>query len=170
MQKPNKKIRNAIVCKGSDVFSHITFRSQLEKHSYAYLQEQGLNPQYEPKQFTIWPGFEPKTPFYDVESDNQYEKRGATGGKQLVLKDSKLIGLRYTPDIYCKIGNLDVWIELKSIENDCFYIKKKMFRYYLDKQEEATGQKSIYFEVHNRKQLKQAIEIAKEYAENIDNL
>ena len=54
---------------------------------------------------------------------------------------------------------------MKGKENDCFYLKKKLFRKYLDNILIATGQKSIYFEVYSKKQLLQAIEIFKEYAE-----
>ena len=54
---------------------------------------------------------------------------------------------------------------MKGKENDCFYLKKKLFRKYLDDILTATGQKSIYFEVYSKKQLLQAIEIFKEYAE-----
>ena len=72
-------------------------------------------------------------------------------------------GIRYTCDFYIKYGDLDIWIEAKSIENDVFYIKKKMFLKYLDNLYNTTGQKSMYFEVHSKKQLLQMIEIVKEY-------
>lgn len=155
----NKKIKNATSLK----YGNITFKSKLEKAFYLYLLEAGFNPQYEPNTFTLIEGFEPKTPFYDKETDAQFNKRREAGDyspKKLVLKTGKIIGIRYTPDIYFNYKGIDVYIEVKGIENDCFYIKKKLFRRYLD----ALDKKSIYFEVYTKKQLIQAIEIIKKYA------
>lgn len=163
MQKSNKKIRNATECKSNN----LTFKSQLEKSIYNTLFEFGFNPQYEPKTFELWGSFTPITPFYDKETDVHQNKRVENGDKVkskiLVLKETKITGIRYTPDFYFKYGNLDVFIEAKGIENDVFYIKKKLFRKYLDDQFIKTKQHSIYFEIYTKKQLLQAIEIIKEY-------
>ena len=83
--------------------------------------------------------------------------------KSLIAKTSKIISLKYTPDIYVKYNNLDIWIEVKSIENDVFYIKKKLFIKLLGEELIKSGKKSMYFEIHSIKQLKQAIEIWKKY-------
>ena len=163
MPKNNKKIRNATECKSGN----LTFKSQLEKSIYKTLLEQGFNPQYELKTHELWSGFIPITPFYDKESDAQQTKRinngGTTKSKILTLKTGKIVGIRYTPDFYFKYGNLDVYIEAKGIENDVFYLKKKLFRKYLDDIFIRTKQHSIYFEIYTKKQLLQAIEIIKEY-------
>lgn len=157
------KIRNATICKSSN----ITFKSILEKSIYNTLLQQGFEPQYEPKTFTLWEGFIPITPFYDKETDSQKEKRekleGKKSSRKLVLKTGKIIGIRYTPDFYFKYKDLNVYIEAKGIENDVFYIKKKLFIKYLDDLQLAQGVKSIYFEVYTKKQLLQAVEIIKEY-------
>lgn len=167
MQRRNKKIRNATVCQTGN----LTFKSQLEKSVYNTLQQLGFNPQYEPETHTLWDGFDPVTPFYDKESDTQQKKRLEDGGKNkskiLVHKKGKITGIRYTPDFYFKYGKLDVYIETKGFENDVFYIKKKMFRYFLDKRYNDTGQHSIFFEIYTKKQLLQAIEITKNYEESI---
>lgn len=167
MQRGNKKIRNAIVCQTGN----LTFKSQLEKSVYNTLQQLGFNPQYEPETHTLWDGFDPITPFYDKESDTQQKKRLEDGDKNkskiLVHKKGKITGIRYTPDFYFKYGKLDVYIETKGFENDVFYIKKKMFRYFLDKRYNDTGQHSIFFEIYTKKQLLQAIEITKNYEESI---
>ena len=55
MANVNKKIRNATVVKSNK----ITFKSILEKMCYNTLLGQGFNPQYEPKQITLWDGFIP---------------------------------------------------------------------------------------------------------------
>lgn len=159
----NKKIRNATECKSGN----LTFKSQLEKSVYNTLLEQGFNPQYEPITFELWGGFVPITPFYDKETDTQQTKRIENGStiknRLLIVKTGKITGIRYTPDFYFRYGKLDVYIEAKGIENDVFYIKKKLFRKFLDDKLFGTGQYSIYFEIYTKKQLLQAVEIIKEY-------
>ena len=162
----NMKIRNATICKGNS----ITFKSVLEKSIYNTLLQQGFEPQYEPTTFTLWDGFEPITPYYDKETDKQKAKRlleavNNCPSKILIQKTSKIIGIRYTPDFYFKYNDLNVYIESKGIENDVFYIKKKMFIKHLDNLYLEKGEKSIYFEVYTKKQLLQAIEIIKNYGQ-----
>ena len=145
----------------------ITFKSQLEKSIYNTLLQQGFVPEYEPVTFTLWEGFSPVTPYYDKESDRQREKRLEEGketcpSKMLVRKTGKIIGIRYTPDFHFKYNNLDVWIEAKGIENDVFYIKKKMFLKYLDDRFYRTGERAVYFEVYTKRQLLQALQIIRE--------
>lgn len=160
----NKKIRNATVCKSNS----ITFKSQLEKSIYNTLLQEGFEPQYEPITFTLWDSFNPLTPYYDRETDKQKERRIKEGNstclsKMLTLKSNKVVGIRYTPDFYFKYKDLNVYIEAKGMENDVFYIKKKMFIKYLDKLLIKNNEKSIYFEVYTKRQLLQAIEIIKNY-------
>lgn len=160
----NKKIRNAT----QSNLGKITFKSQLEKGIYNTLLQQGFEPQYEPTTFTLWEGFQPITPYYDKETSKQQESRLAEGknncpSKILIQKTGKIIGIRYTPDFYFKYNNINVYIEAKGIENDVFYIKKKMFIKYLDNQFLEKGERSLYFEVYTKRQLLQAIEIIKSY-------
>lgn len=160
----NKKIRNAT----QSNIGNITFKSQLEKVVYNTLQQLGFNPKYEATTFTLWDGFTPITPYYDKETDRQKLKRlsenpNGCPSKILIQKTGKVIGIRYTPDFYFKYKDLNVYIESKGIENDIFYIKKKMFIKYLDNLYLDKGEKSIYFEVYTKKQLLQAIDIIKAY-------
>ena len=161
----NKKIRNATVNKSCG----ITFKSKLEKTIYITLIEQGFSPLYEPQTFTLWEGFQPITPFFDKETDKQKLRRlettGGSSSKILIQKSDRILGIRYTPDFYVKYKNLNVYIEAKGLENDVFYIKKKMFIKYLDNLYLEKGERSIYFEVYTKKQLLQAIEIIKDYGE-----
>lgn len=161
----NKKIRNATQSSSKG----IVFKSQLEERIYNTLLQQGFTPQYEPITFTLWGGFSPLTPYYDRETDKQKIRRISEGvntcpSKILVQKAGKVVGIRYTPDFYFNYNGLDVYIEAKGIENDVFYIKKKMFIKYLDDVLVNTGRRSIYFEVYTKGQLLQAIEIIKDYA------
>ena len=165
VQRRNVKIRNATQTKDKG----ITFKSQAEKTIYRTLLEKNIKPKYESKTFVLWDGFIPITPFYDEETETQRDKRIAQNpesgnSKLLVRKMDKVIGIRYTPDFYFKVKDVDVWIEVKGIENDVFYIKKKLFRKYLDNLYQTKGKRSVYFEIHTKRQLLQALEIINEYA------
>lgn len=159
----NKKIRNATVCAAKN----ITFKSILEKTCFTCLEEHGFAPKYEPKKFILFPSFVPITPFYDKETDTQQKKRveslGRQSSKELRLCNGLIQPITYTPDIYVRYNNLDIWIECKGFTNDVFPYKKKMFRKLLDDIYNSTGQKSIYFEVYTKKQLSQAINIIRNY-------
>ena len=100
MTKKNQKIRNATECKSGN----LTFKSQLEKSVYNTLVEQGFNPMYEFITYELWNGFIPLTPFYDKETSTHQDKRIEEGdtikSKILVLKSTKVTGIRYTPDFY----------------------------------------------------------------------
>lgn len=154
----NKKIKNATVCKADN----ITFKSKFEKAAYEILTKHFEDVKYEPATHRIIEDFEVSIPFYDKETNSQYNKRRAAGDRaprKLVLKSKKFQGLRYTPDFYFKYNDLNVYIEIKGIENDVFYIKKKLFLRYLD----SLPGNHIYFEICTKTQLLQAIEIIKNY-------
>lgn len=133
----------------------IQFKSRLEKEVYDTMCLLGLKPKYEPETFVLYDGFVPKTPFYDRKS----KKRGST----LILKKGKVQGIRYTPDFRFRKYGYDVYVEAKGYENDVFYIKKKLFRKYLDDKYLKDGTKSLYFEVYNKGQVVEMFEIVKTY-------
>lgn len=154
----NKKISNAT----SITYNGKEFKSKLEKTIYLTLKEKGFNPEYEPTTFVLIDGFKPKTPFYDKESDGQFNKRRKNkdfSPRKLILKSGVIQSIKYTPDFYFNHNGLDVYIEVKGFENDVFYIKKKLFIKYLDSQ----NKQSIYFEIYTKSQLLQAIEIINKY-------
>lgn len=159
----NKKIANAT----RNTYDDIVFKSILEKTVYSTLVLLGYNPQYEPQTFTLFEGFTPITPFYDKMSDSKM-KKDKLGCRMLELKSGKIIGIKYTPDFYFRYKDIDVYIEAKGMENDVFYIKKKLFIKFLDERFLSTGQKSMYFEIYNKRQLLQALEIIKDYGKDSD--
>lgn len=138
----NKKIINAQPNK----YDGIEFKSKLETTAYKVFKNAGFNPKYEKDKIIIWRGFKPTTPFYSVDKKT----------KLLKLNNSKLIDITYTPDFTIKIGKYKIYIEVKGRENDVFPIKRKLFRNYLEKHKN-----SLYFEVRNKRQMLQAIEIIK---------
>lgn len=137
----NKKIKNASPLEFDDIY----FKSQLEKMIYQTLREQGFPVEYEPHKFVLWQGFRPTVPFYDKDKYT----------RMLKLESKKIIDITYTPDFVFTYNGFLVIIEAKGMENDCFYLKKKMFRKWL----EDNHPKSIYFEIYTKKQLLQAISI-----------
>lgn len=137
----NKKIKNASPLEYDDIY----FKSQLEKMIYQTLREQGFPVEYEPHKFVLWQGFRPTVPFYDKDKYT----------RMLKLESKKIIDITYTPDFVFTYNGFLVIIEAKGMENDCFYLKKKMFRKWL----EDNHPKSIYFEIYTKKQLLQAISI-----------
>lgn len=157
----NKKIVNAT----RNTYDGICFKSLLEKVVYSTLSQLGYNPQYEHQTFTLFEGFVPITPFYDKMSDSK-AKKALLKYKMLELKSGKIIGIKYTPDFYFRYKDIDIYIEAKGMENDVFYIKKKLFIKFLDERFTHTGQKSMYFEIYNKRQLLQALEIIKDYGKD----
>lgn len=137
----NKKIKNASPLE----YDGISFKSKLEKMIYQTLKEQGFPVEYEPHKFVLWQGFRPTVPFYDKDKYT----------RMLKLESKKIIDITYTPDFVFTYNGFLVIIEAKGMENDCFYLKKKMFRKWL----EDNHPKSIYFEIYTKKQLLQAISI-----------
>lgn len=158
----NKKIINARTTQ----VNNISFKSQLEKTIYTTLVGLGFNPQYEPITFELIGGFVPTIPYYDQETPKHKLNRIKSGKdttiwRKLILKTSKIVGIRYTPDFYFKYNGVNIYIEAKGFENDVFYIKKKLFIRYLSNLQE----KSMYFEIYSKKQLLQAIEEIKNYCQ-----
>lgn len=141
----NKKIKNAT----QNTYDNIQFKSRLEAVIYKTLKEKGFDPKYEPWKFTIWEGYKPKVSFFDRNSKTGLLKNN----------NKKIIDITYTPDFCFDYNDLFVIIEAKGMENDVFYIKKKLFRKYL----ESWGRPVMYFELHSKKQLLQAIDIIKSY-------
>lgn len=137
----NKKIKNASPLE----YDGISFKSKLEKMIYQTLKEQGFPVEYEPHKFVLWQGFRPTVPFYDKDKST----------RMLKLENKKIIDITYTPDFVFTYKGFLIVIEAKGMENDRFYLKKKMFRKWL----EDNHPKSIYFEIYTKKQLLQAISI-----------
>lgn len=145
----NKKIKNAQRL----IYNNIQFKSQLEVMIYKTLLQEGFDVKYEPVTFTLWQGFHPEIPYY--------VKNKKT--RELALDNKKLIDIKYTPDFIFYYNGIRVIIEAKGFQNDVFYIKKKLFRAYLEEDFSNIKIQSLYFEIYTKKELMQAIEIIKDY-------
>ena len=158
-RRENKKIKNATECSLGD----IQFKSITEKSFYKELLENGFNVEYEPTTFVLIDRREVAIEFYDSETKEQHKKRvNGLRSPLLLHRQSKVLRpIRYTPDFYFKYNDVDIYIEAKGFENDTFYLKKKLFISLLEDLRRR-GVKSMYFEVHTKAQLHQAIKIIKD--------
>ena len=140
-KKANKKIMNATEAN----ISGIEFKSKLEATIYKALLDNGITPEYENRVFEFVPRLRPTVPFF-----NRIQK-------VFKLEMKPLQPITYTPDFVFEYNGILVVIEAKGFENDVFYVKKNLFRRYL----EDLKQYSMYFEVRTKKELLKALEIIK---------
>lgn len=142
----NKKIKNAT----KKEYNGIQFKSLLEVMVYKTLLQKGFEPHYEASKYPIWKGFKPETPCYKP------NKQGI-----LELQNNKIIDITYTPDfIFMAPDDKTVIImEIKGFQNDTYPLKEKMFRGYLENLLHIHNQPTIFFQIKNKSQLLEAIDI-----------
>lgn len=148
----NKKVKNAT----SKEFDGITFRSKIECDVYKALKEAGLNPRYEERRIILTPLLKPVNVkrFYHVD------------GKGLQEITDSIRQMTYTPDFFMEYDNLHIYIEVKGFSNDSYPLKKKLFLKYLEEQEDV---KSIFFEIKNKREIPQLINLVCEYVSKENN-
>ena len=140
MASENKKIKNATPLD----YKGIHFKSTLEVSIFKALEENNLEPHYEENTYVLIAGWKPKIPFF--------------------RKNKKIISIKYTPDIHFMWGNYMVFVEVKGRENDVYYLKKKLFRRFLEQTYENgdTAVLPIYAEIKSKKELLELLEILKQ--------
>jgi hypothetical protein len=148
----NKKVKNATRCEYADIH----FKSILEMKTYMRLESEHFTPQYETKTFHLQENKKVAIPYYDIHVDRKLKKK--IWGKN----PYKLRAIKYTPDIILYITDSSqavrmVIIECKGKPNDVYPYKKKLFLRHLD----TYYPSSLFFEIHNLKQLQNAITIIK---------
>lgn len=154
--KENKKIKNA----HPKEYNHIKFKSQLEVMTYKTLFELGLNPQYEKEKYVLWDGFTPTIPFY---TKNKFKRKNCHIDivSRFTCKDNRpLSKITYTPDFTFEYNGKHIIVEDKGIQNDVFPYKFKLFRWYLEKQNDKD--KYEVWEIHTKKQLLECLEQLKQ--------
>ena len=75
-----------------------------------------------------------------------------------------IISIKYTPDIHFMWENYMVFIEVKGRENDVYYLKKKLFRKFLENNydEGNADVLPIYAEIKSKRELLELLEILKQ--------
>ena len=147
----NKKVINATECS----YDGIDFKSKLEVACYIALKEAGFEPEYEKHTYKVSETKLYPTPNYTVYRDRKLHKD--VWGRN----PYKVLGVRFTPDFVFTIGDKTIIVEAKGYSNETYSYRKKLFFKWL----EDNCPNSAFFEVHNKKQLKAAIEVIK----TIDN-
>lgn len=147
----NKKVRNA----QTHVYDGIMFKSGLEVETYKALTKEGFNPEYEQHTYVLQKSKLFPTQHYAPFKDRKLHKM--VWG----LNKYKIISLKYTPDFVFTVGDKLVVIEVKGYANDRYPYQKKLFFKWL----EDNNPNSAFFEIHNQRQLKFAIEIIKKFVE-----
>lgn len=146
----NKKIKNAT----ETTSSGIKFKSYLESVIYKTLINNGITPLYEEKTFEFVPRLRPTVPFFNRVN------------KVFGLEMKPLQPITYTPDFTFNYKGMLIVIEAKGFENDVYYIKKNLFRRYL----EDLSCPSMFFEVRSKKELLEALKIITEETPQIQTI
>ena len=142
----NKKVKNTK--KGE--YDNIKFKSKLEISCYKRLKEAGFNPTYEAFPFLLLNKFKlQRVLFYAPIKGN------------LSLYPRSIMAMTYTPDFYFIHKGYKILFDTKGMPNETYPLKKKWFLRQLEDESLITGDKFIFFEPHNQKQILQAIDIIK---------
>ena len=150
----NKKIKNAGACE----YNGIKFKSKLEKQSYILLKQEGFNPEYEKRHYTIFEGFSPCVPFYTKNTFKRKNKNISIISSSTAIDSRKVLSWVYTPDLYFEYNNYIIHVEVKGFYNDVARYKMKLFKKYLeDLQEKDPNHIYEYWEIHTGKQLLECI-------------
>jgi hypothetical protein len=147
----NKKVKNAHEC----IVDGIKFKSDLEGTVYSMLKWEGYNPEYEKNTFYVWRGKKFLTPCYDPHKDRKLGK--VVWG----INTYKPQDIKYKPDFVFTVDDMLIVVEVKGYSNDRYPYQKKLFFRWL----EDNNPNSAFFEIHNKKQLKEAIDIIKKFSE-----
>lgn len=148
----NLKVRNAT----AHVYDGIKFKSGLEVEAYKAFVKEGFNPEYEKHTYILQETKLFPTLHYAPYRDRKQHK-DVWG-----LNKYKIISLKYTPDFVFSIDDKLIIAEIKGYANDRYPYQKKLFFKWL----EDNHPNSAFFEIHNKRQLKSAIEIIKTLKSN----
>jgi hypothetical protein len=145
----NKKVKNATLTEVGD----IQFKSKLEATVYKALKEEGFEPEYEKKRYVLQ-----ESEMFSIPCYMPYKDR-KTHREEWGLNKYKTLSIKYTPDFTFMLGDKLIVIEVKGMQNDRYPYQKKLFLKWLS----DNNENACFFEIHNQKQLKKAIEILKEW-------
>ena len=147
----NKKVKNA----HDRWYNGIHFKSDLEVATYKELEKEGFNPEYEKHTYILQKSKLFPTQHYAPFKDRKLHKQ--VWG----LNKYKIISVKYKPDFVFTINGKLIIVEVKGYANDRYPYQKKLFFRWL----EEHNPNSAFFEIHNQKQLKAAIDVIKNLAE-----
>ena len=147
-----------IVNSKTTIYKGIKFKSNLEKTCYEALFVAGFNPSYESKQYQIVDSFKLKQGKYYYP---KLIKKKPKKLYKLVLSESNINGIGYTPDFYFVYNNYHIFVETKGRQNESYPLRKKLFLLYLEKISKERKFNYYFFEPHSKKDIIEMIETLK---------
>lgn len=145
----NQKIKNA----RNREYDNIVFKSNLELACYKRLKQANFNFEYEHYRFTLLEGWK-----CGIRNYAPNKVSGKTT-KDMFEQTQKIRSITYTPDFSIVKSDYTIYVDTKGFSNDVYPYKKKMFLKKLEEISDKTGEKFIFFEPHNVRQINQMIEI-----------
>lgn len=143
----NKKIKNTQAI----TFENFKFKSKLELSCYSLFLKENLKLTYEEHKILLFEKIKLKNVLFYCPSKNN----------KLIVYPRTILNITYTPDFYLEHKGYKIFIDTKGQPNETYPMKKKMFLKILEERSILNDEKYIFFEPHNQKQIKQAIEIIK---------
>lgn len=147
--KLNRKILNS----KEIIYDEIKFRSTLDKVIYKYLKDNNMEFDYEKTVFTLVELHK----YENIKVFSPLSKKSKYWGEIT----TKPVNITYKPDFIVKSTNNEVpfyVIEGKGYANDVYPYKKKLFLDYLNRNYKG----AYFFEVRNKSQILETIDIIKE--------
>lgn len=153
----NKKVKHATPI----VYDSIRFKSKLEVACYKALKDGEVPFTYEGVTFLLLPSF-----IYEGGDIYEAKRRVMARGYQYKKSSKRIRRMTWTPDFsgYYDGGDGDMWIiETKGRANDAFPLRIKMFKWLVNEE----GWHIDLFIPHNKRQVKESIEIIKSKEEEL---
>ena len=141
----NRKIKNA----KNVLFDGINFKSSLEASVYKIMKNEGYDIKYEDFVINLLDGFIPNHDLYI------HDKRK----NKLTKVKSAVRSITYTPDFTLQLKNVFFIIEVKGYMNDVYPIKRKLLFKWIS----SLTYKTVFFEVKNKSDVMDMINIIKSY-------
>lgn len=120
----------------------IEFKSRLEAQAYIFMKPVFDHVGYEETTFVLQEGYYPESDIYAPDKKT----------RSLKLHKEKIRDIRYTVDFTVVHKGVTYYVETKGMVQELYALKKKML---------FKDRNIMFFEVHNKRQLLEAIEIMK---------
>lgn len=120
----------------------MAFKSRLEAQAYIFMKPIFDHVGYEETTFVLQEGYYPESDIYAPDK--------AT--KRLKLHKEKIRDIKYTVDFTVVHNGMTYYVETKGMVQELYAMKKKML---------FKDRNIVFFEVHNKRQLMEAIEMIK---------
>lgn len=139
------------------VYNNIHFKSELEVDCYKLFEEENMVLSYEPHSFELIKKLKLENILIYLPSRKTKKNKVTT----LKIFSGILQNAEYTPDFILEYNDYTIIIETKGRANDAYPMRRKLFFHYLEYLAKTTQQKYVFFEPHNKTQIREVIQIIK---------